>query len=420
MEGTRISIPKDVREEVEKLSMKKKIGTKLAACLLLASLLTGCGKAGSVSFGGQGESGAAHLAETSKENPEDTSKETSEEASKETPEETVTPVGEEYVMEIEVSREPGGVVKAVQYVFAMDTEMMLEAFGERAEEAVRAATQEVLRIDQLLSVGISTSDIARLNAEGSGEVSARTANLLRAGMEIGEGVGGAFDITVYPLMEAWGFTGGGFRVPGEEELRSLLSYVGLDKLSITGNKVTLSEGAKVDLGGIAKGYTSGRLMEIFADYGVDAALVSLGGNVQTYGRKTNGADWNVAIQNPDKDADYLGILACHDVAVVTSGGYERFFEEGGRTYHHILDPKTGYPANAGLRSVTVVSGDGTLADALSTALYVIGPEKAIAYWRQHPGEFGFILLRDDGTILVTEDLAKAFSSKMKVEVVAKE
>ena len=359
----------------------------------------------------------------------------------------IAPVGEEYVTNVEVSRTSDNVTRAVQYVFAMDTEIMLEAFGENAEAAVRAAGQEVLRIDQLLSVGIGDSEIARLNREGSAEVSGLTLELVGRGIEIGKTVGGAFDITVYPLMEAWGFTDKDYRVPSKEKIRELLACVGADKVRTeertpagkkpgdeasgtekepaggpsdpaSGEKkgiVTLAEGTRLDLGGIAKGYASGRLMEIFRKYGVDAALVSLGGNVQTYGRKTNGKDWNIAIQSPEKDGKYLGVLACHDAAVVTSGGYERYFEEAGVTYHHILDPKTGYPANAGLKSVTVVSRDGTLADALSTALYVLGPENAVSFWREHAEEFGFILLKDDGTLLVSENLAEGFSSELPFE-----
>ncbi|MGX8704630.1 MAG: FAD:protein FMN transferase, partial [bacterium] len=331
---------------------------------------------------------------------------------------SIAPIGEEYMTSIEVSKNADGVTQAVRYVFAMDTEMMLEAFGENAEAGVEAASEEVLRIDQLLSVGIGTSDICRLNQEGTAEVSEDTRELICRGIEVGGSVGGAFDITVYPLMEAWGFTKGTYRVPEDAEIEELLTKMGADKVTVDGNTVRLSEGTKIDLGGIAKGYTSGRLMKIFASYGMDAALVSLGGNIQTYGKKTNGGDWRIGIQEPEKSDKYLGILSCHDMAVITSGGYERFFEKDGVTYHHILDPANGRPANAGLRSVTVVSRDGALADALSTSLYVLGPEKAAAYWKEHSGDFGFILEKDDGTLLVTENLADSFTTERTMEVVA--
>ncbi len=377
-----------------------------AAVLVFVMLLSGCGSgssADSKTLSDGSSSGKTSSASASEEF-HDTSG-------------SIAPVGEEYMTSIEVSKNADGVTQAVRYVFAMDTEMMLEAFGENAEAAVEAASEEVLRIDQLLSVGIGTSDICRLNQEGTAEVSEDARELICRGLEVGESVDGAFDITVYPLMEAWGFTSGTYRVPEEAEIAELLSKMGADKVTVDGNTVRLAEGTKIDLGGIAKGYTSGRLMEIFASYGVDAALVSLGGNVQTYGKKTNGENWKIAIQDPEKSGKYLGVLSCHDLAVITSGGYERYFEEDGTTYHHILDPANGRPANAGLRSVTVVSQDGTLADALSTSLYVLGPEKAAAYWREHPGDFGCILEKDDGTLLVTENLADSFTTERTMEVI---
>ena len=165
----------------------------------------------------------------------------------------ISSVGEEYVTDIEVSQNADGVIQAVQHIFAMDTEMMIEAFGENAEAAVRAAGEEVLRIDQLLSVGIKTSDIARLNLGGSTEVSELTGELITRGIEIGKITDGAFDVTVYPLMEAWGFTGDAYHVPKPSEIEKLLAFVGTDKVTVDGKSVQLAEGTQLDLGGIAKG-----------------------------------------------------------------------------------------------------------------------------------------------------------------------
>ena len=149
------------------------------------------------------------------------------------------------------------------------------------------------------------------------------------------------------------------------------------KSPIVRTRVKLGKNMKIDLGGIAKGYTSSRVMQIFKDCGVTSGLVSLGGNVQALGTKTDGTDWQIAIENPDKSSDYIGVVSVKDKAVITSGGYERYFEKNGKTYHHILDPKTGYPAESGLKSVTIVSDNGTLADALSTSLFVMGKEDAL-------------------------------------------
>ena len=146
--------------------------------------------------------------------------------------------------------------------------------------------------------------------------------------------------------------------------------------------------------------------------------MNLGGNVQALGSKTDGSKWKVGIQDPEGKEDYLGTLSIKDQAVITSGGYERYFEEDGKTYHHIIDPRTGYPADSGLLSVTIVSSDGTLADGLSTSLFIMGKEEAIEYWRDHSEEFDGILETEDGTLYVTEGIAEEFEAKgHKVEVV---
>ena len=179
---------------------------------------------------------------------------------------------------------------------------------------------------------------------------------------------------------------------------------------------------EIDFGGIAKGYTSGRIMDIFREHGITSGMVSLGGNVQVLGIKTDGSKWRVAVQNPEDTENYLGVLETQDRAVITSGGYERYFEQDGKTYQHILDPKTGYPADSGLTSVTIVSADGTLADGLSTSLFVMGKEKAVAYWRAHSEEFDAILVEKDGTVSVTENIADQFTpddAVKKTEIITK-
>ena len=147
------------------------------------------------------------------------------------------------------------------------------------------------------------------------------------------------------------------------------------------------------------------------------SVVSLGGNVQVLGTKTDGSDWRVAVENPGEEGTYIGVLEVSDKAVITSGGYERYFEQDGKTYHHILDPKTGYPAESGLTSVTIVSEDGTLADGLSTSLFIMGKEKAIEYWRENSKEFDAILVESDGTISVTETIAANFTSDYDFQVI---
>ena len=306
----------------------------------------------------------------------------------------------------------------------MDTYMTLSCYGENAERALDAAEAEIRRLDALLSTGEPDSEVSRLNRDGGGVLSEDTAALLAAALSAYEETDGAFDCTILPLMELWGFPSGTLHVPTDGELAETLAVTGSGRLSLTDGVLTMEAGTAVDLGGIAKGYTSARLTEIFRSFGVGHAIVSLGGNVQCLGDKPDGSLWRCGIRDPDPSAesgDIIGVVTVRDSAVITSGSYERRLtdEATGRTYHHILDPATGRPAETGLASVTIVSGDGTLADALSTACFVMGPERAEAFWRDRSGTFDMILVLSDGTIRVTEGIAGAFSSSREYTVIGK-
>lgn len=308
-------------------------------------------------------------------------------------------------------------------VFAMDTYMTVTAYGDAAQNAVDEAVAEIERLDGILSTGDENSEIFALNQQGGGTISEDTEYLLERSLEIWQDTDGTFEIGIYPVMQAWGFTSGEYRVPSKEELDQLLSLADSSQISVNQEDSSVSfgkDGMKIDLGGIAKGYTSSRIMDIFRNDGVTSGLVSLGGNVQVLGVKPDGSKWRVAIQSPSGGDEYLGILEAADCAVITSGGYERYFEEGGVTYHHIIDPSTGYPADSGLESVSIVSADGTLADGLSTALFIMGREKAEAFWREHSDEFDAILLDDNGVVYITEGIADDFTSELEVRVVVKE
>ena len=167
------------------------------------------------------------------------------------------------------------------------------------------------------------------------------------------------------------------------------------------------DGMELDLGAVAKGYTGDRVMERFRAAGVTSAIISLGGNVQALGTKPDGSLWQVAVQDPE-GSGYAAVLSVADKAVITSGGYERYFEEDGKIYWHIIDPATGRPAENGLESVTIAADSGVLADGLSTALFVMGANKAAEYWRTNGG-FDFILIDDGGTVTITEGLEDCFS-----------
>ena len=284
----------------------------------------------------------------------------------------------------------------------MDTVMRLTAYGPQGQEAVDAAVEEIYRLDALLSASSPSSEVSRLNEAGGGPLTKDTASLLRSSLSVWEATGGLFECTIYPLMELWGFSTGEYRVPSQEELQAALPLADSSLLRLQGDSL----GQRLDFGGIAKGYAAGRVMEIFSAHGVRSGLVSLGGSIQTLGTKPDGSLWRIGIQDPDAAREtFLAVLEVRDLAVVTSGGYERFFEQDGETYIHILNPRTGRPAESDLLSVTVLSPDGVLADALSTALFIMGREEALAFWRESSLEFQLVLLTEDRELYVTEGAA---------------
>ena len=303
--------------------------------------------------------------------------------------------------------------------FAMDTYMTVTAYGKNGKAAVKAAKKKVKKLDSLLNAESKDSEIYSLNESGEAILSDDTASVLKSALDYFEFTGGAFNPAIHPIMRLWGFTTDNFNVPTEESIKKTLKLTKADEISLKENKVKFNlDGLEVDLGGIAKGYTSSQLIKIFKDSGVKSGLINLGGNVQTLGLKPDGSEWNVAINHPYLSGEYLGFLKTHDKAVITSGGYERNFVANSRVYHHIIDPSTGYPAESGLASVTIVAEDGTLADALSTSLFVMGEEKATQFWRDNRNGFDVILYTDDNEVIISEGLKDSFSTELQTEVIS--
>lgn len=312
--------------------------------------------------------------------------------------------------------------EAVRDVFAMDTYMTVKAYGSNGDAAVDAAVDEINRLDALLSTGKEDSEIGKINANNGGQLSEDGAVLMERSLELYKSTNGAFDVAIYPVMKAWGFTDGNYQVPDADTLKAALELTDPSLIDYDKETSTVSfqkDGVQIDFGGIAKGYTSSRIMDIYKEKGVTSGLVNLGGNAQVFGTKPDGSLWRVAVQSPDSEDEYLGVLETKDKAIITSGGYERYFEKDGVTYHHIIDPSTGYPADNGLISVTIVSADGTLADGLSTSLFVMGKDKATDYWKAHSDEFDMILLTDDEKLYVSEGIKDSFTSDREFEIVEK-
>lgn len=298
--------------------------------------------------------------------------------------------------------------KFSRVVFAMDTVMELTVYHD-SETVLDLAAARITELEQKLSVTQNGSEIYTLNNTGKAVLSEDTAILMETALLLCQSTEGALDVTVYPVVRAWGFTTGNYRIPAEDELSVLLSNVDHTSVMIDEQNVSVSEGMQVDLGSVAKGYTGDVICELFRENGITSALLNLGGNVQALGNKPDGSPWRIAVQHPTDTENYLGVLSLENQAVITSGGYERYFTgDDGEIYWHIIDPSDGKPADSGIISVTIVGESGVLCDAMSTALFVMGLDDASEYWRNHKG-FDFIIVTEDGNIHITEGVRDIFT-----------
>ena len=304
-----------------------------------------------------------------------------------------------------------GPEKHEKQLFAMDTVMLLTAYGDGADDALSAAADVINGLAADLDPEKEGSSLHALNTAGGGPaaVSADCAAVLATTLDVWRETGGALDPALYPVIKAWGFTTGQYRVPDDAELAELLAEKDTGAIAIDGGTVTMPAGMELSLGAVAKGYAAQKAAEAMAAAGAEQAILSLGGNVQTLGdTRPDGELWQVAVTDPKDTGAYVGTIAVGQTAVVTSGGYQRYFEQDGKTYIHILDPATGLPADNDLLSVTVVTADGARADALSTALFVMGPERALDYAAAHE-DVDAVLITKDGRVLVTAGIKDSFT-----------
>ena len=291
--------------------------------------------------------------------------------------------------------------------FAMDTVMDFTIYGESG--LIDQSESLITSLESLVSVTDADSELYAINQTGSGMLTEEASSLMEQALEICRRTDGALDLSIYPIVRAWGFTAGNYQVPDEAEIQALLPLVDYRKIqydAATGT-VTLPEGMEIDLGSVAKGYAGQLAAQMLREHGVQSALLNLGGNVQTVGTKPDGSPWQIGIKDPQGE-DAMMVLSVEDQAVVTSGGYERYFEQDGQTYWHIMDPSTGHPADSGLISVTIVGDEGVICDGLSTALFVMGLEKAADLWAQS-GDFEAVFVTASGEVYITEGLRDRFA-----------
>ena len=293
--------------------------------------------------------------------------------------------------------------------FYFDTVVTLTLWGapEGLIEEVWAACE---RYENLLSKTIEGSDVSRINSAGGQTVTVdpETWEILRRAKEISAASGGAFSITIAPVTALWSFTDTVSNlVPTDEARLAALPLVDDQQIALgENNTVTLPAGMEIDLGGIAKGYIADKVAEIIRGKAT-AGIVSLGGNVYTVGKKPDGSPFSVGVKDPVNTSTYLGIIYTGDSTVVTSGTYERGFSFGGVRFHHILDPKTGWPSQSDLVSATFVMDSSMTADALATACIVIGSEKSLALAKELGLDAMFITT--DGQVLFTEGFEEKYN-----------
>lgn len=300
--------------------------------------------------------------------------------------------------------------KRERTVFALDTYCSFSVWG--VEESALEKCEALLgEYESLWSVTREEGVVAAIN-RGERCSHSETLALLATAQTVTNESFGAFDVTVAPLVEAYGFYSDDYRVPSDAEIAALLPLIDGTNVLKTDRDLTLKKGQKIDLGGIAKGRIADLCVAVLKENGATGGVLSFGGNVAAFGTKPDGSLFTVAVTDPRDTSAYLGTLRLTDISVVTAGGYQRGFTENGVYYHHILDPKTGRPAESGLLSATVLSPDGARADALSTACFVLGKEGALDLWRSAE-DFELILVCEDGTIVCTEGLEGKFETNEK-------
>ena len=300
-------------------------------------------------------------------------------------------------------------------IFAMDTVMTLTAYGKHAEEGLSAAASVINSMDAQLDPELPTSTTYAINNSNGADVvvSAQVAKMLSTAKTVYDQSGGALDLSIYPVVKLWGFVDGRYYVPTDIELSAALVRKAYDRMILTSYPATGSysvsfpAGTQISFASVAKGCAAENAVSAMRQAGVESGIISLGGNVQTLGMKPDGSRWTVAIQDPNNTSGWVGTVKVGEMAVVTSGSYQRFFEYDGNTYHHIISPQSARPVGNGLLSATIICEDGTMADALSTAMFVLGETRALNYWRSYGG-FEMILINSSGQITCTKGLIDNF------------
>ncbi len=313
--------------------------------------------------------------------------------------------------------------------FAMDTEVTVRLAREKYEEGEYFKDNELSDIvkkcadiakekEALLSAADETSVLSELNTETDYflSVDPELMAVIERSSELSEGTDGAFDITIGSVTKLWNITGESPAVPSDEEISEALSHVGSDKIVTDGSSLRKTDRlTRLDLGAIGKGYTLGKTIEYLNSTDVKYGIVSFGGNVGVFGMKNDGAKFKVAIKDAIDTGSYAGYVFINNQYVSVSGDYERYFTADGKKYSHIFDPSTGRPAETDITGVAVICKDPSLADALSTAVYVKGTDAALEFYKSGKYDFEALIQKKDGSVVLTDDLAEKYGYEEYVE-----
>ncbi len=297
---------------------------------------------------------------------------------------------------------------------AMNTFMTLKSYGPKSDAVNDSVASMIAGLEANLSTTKESSLIYKFNHDNSGEekhitIPPEFANLFLFSLNMAQKTDGAFNPTLYPIVHLWGFTTEKYRVPSAPEIAEILTLTDFTKVTILEKDesgaatIQMKKGMMMDMGAVGKGFAGDRAIQMMKSKGITSAILDFGGNVQTLGCKSDGKPWKVGVTNPWGDAPLGGIAVCNK-AVITSGGYERYFEQNGKRFIHIFDGHTGRPVENELASVTIVAESGLYADALSTSLFVMGKDKAIEFWKNNHESFQMILAMNDHTIAYTDGL----------------
>lgn len=289
--------------------------------------------------------------------------------------------------------------------YALNTICSQTVYGADGQKAADEVSAMLADITNRMSMN-EGSEVYAVNeaAPASAQVSQDTADVISEAARIAGETDGAFDPAIGPITTLWDITGNP-RVPGAEEITKALTLTDYKGITIDGTNISLAKsGMKIDLGGIAKGYAADRAVEIYKAHGVTSALLDFGGNIYAFGKRPDGQDYRIGVRDPlGQKGETAAVLTVSDTSVVTSGVYERFFVSNGVTYHHIFDPKTGYPTENGLVSVTIICKSSMRADGFSTALFVMGLDKGLKFASEQP-DIEAVFITGDREIYVTDGL----------------